>query len=172
MSPDVYGKLMVGMAIAPAEMESLRELVALLISMNAGKQAGFYTDFDLDSGSWTAPDTVSRTEFDRARVLIGEYVGETQRQIDDFGPLQGAAGPAARARPAKAASPPGAQLGYMLTRNRRAMGGPTAALRMDAPPPLEPPPPGVAASQPPGGNQRCIHQTRCQRRRGLVGMVG
>jgi hypothetical protein len=97
MSPDIYGKLMFGMAISPAETELLRELVALLVSMNAGKQAGFYTDFDPDSGSWTAPGTVSRTEFDRTRALIGEYAGETQRQIDDFGPLQSAAaGPAAR----------------------------------------------------------------------------
>jgi AbiV family abortive infection protein len=97
MSPDVYGKLMLGMAISPAETELLRELAALLVSMNAGKQAGFYTDFDPDSGSWTAPGTVSRTEFDRIRALIGEYAGETQRQIDDLGPLQSAAaGPAAR----------------------------------------------------------------------------
>ena len=27
--------------------------------MNAGKRAGFYTNFDPDTGSWTAPGTVS-----------------------------------------------------------------------------------------------------------------
>jgi hypothetical protein len=56
----------------------------LLASANAGKQSGFYTDFDSDSGSWTSPADVSQVSFDQIRPLIGDYIAETQRQLDEF----------------------------------------------------------------------------------------
>ena len=94
-SPGVYGNLMLGRAITPDEIAMLEQLADLLASANAGKQAGFYTDFDPNSGSWTSPGTVSSAEFAKIRTLIGDYVGETQRQIDDFRSFRStAAGPA------------------------------------------------------------------------------
>jgi hypothetical protein len=53
------------------------------------KKSGFYTD--PDSGSWTAPEDGGRAKLERIRTLIGEYVNETQRRIDDFGSFQNAA---------------------------------------------------------------------------------
>jgi AbiV family abortive infection protein len=44
--PDLYGRLMLGMATSPAETAKLQALDALLASANAGKQSGFYSDFD------------------------------------------------------------------------------------------------------------------------------
>jgi AbiV family abortive infection protein len=83
-SPDVYGKWMLGMAITPAETSALQELAELLTSANTKKQSGFYTDFDPGSGSWALPGNVSRAEFEKVRTLIGEYIDETQRQLDNF----------------------------------------------------------------------------------------
>ena len=51
---------------------------------NAGKQAGFYSDFDPDSGSWSSPRSVTGAEFAKIRALIADYVTETQRQLDEF----------------------------------------------------------------------------------------
>jgi len=82
--PDVYGKLMLGMVIDPAETAVLQKLTGLAASANAGKQSGFYTDFDPNSGSWTAAGNIVNSDFEEIRALIGEYVGETQRQIDSL----------------------------------------------------------------------------------------
>lgn len=82
--PNVYGKLMLGIAITPAEVAALRELAELLATVNAGKQSGFYTDFDPESGSWIAPGSATKAEFEKTRTLIGDYVAETRRQIDEF----------------------------------------------------------------------------------------
>src|SRR5438132_10057711 len=53
--PDLYGRLMLGMATSPAETAKLQALDALLASANAGKQSGLYSDFDPSAGSWTSP---------------------------------------------------------------------------------------------------------------------
>jgi hypothetical protein len=82
--PEIYGKLMLGIAVTPGEIAMLGELAGLLGSANARKQAGFYTDFDPHSGSWSAPAAVSDAEFGKIRALVGQYVAETQRQTDDF----------------------------------------------------------------------------------------
>jgi AbiV family abortive infection protein len=75
--PDLYGRLMLGMATSPAETAKLQALDALLASANAGKQSGFYSDFDPSAGSWTSPADVSQVGFDQIRPLIGDYVTET-----------------------------------------------------------------------------------------------
>jgi hypothetical protein len=75
---------MLGMATSPAETMQLEALAVRLASANAGKQSGFYTDFDSDSGSWTSPADVSQVSFDQIRPLIGDYIAETQRQLDEF----------------------------------------------------------------------------------------
>ena len=49
--PEIYGKLMLGIAVTPGEIAMLGELAGLLGSANSRKQVGFYTDFDPDSGS-------------------------------------------------------------------------------------------------------------------------
>ena len=82
--PDLYGRLMLGMATSPAETEKLQALDALLASANTGKQSGFYSDFDPSAGSWTSPADVSQVGFDQIRPLIGDYVTETKRQLDEF----------------------------------------------------------------------------------------
>lgn len=82
--PEIYGKLMLGIAGTPDEIRMLGEFAELLNSANAKKQAGFYTDFDPDSGSWSAPDAVSEAEFGEIRTLVGQFVAETQRQTGDF----------------------------------------------------------------------------------------
>lgn len=82
--PDLYGKLMLGRDITTAEEATLLELAGIAGSANAGKQAGFYTDFDPDSGTWSMPGTVSDAEFGRVRQMIGDFVAETQRQVDEF----------------------------------------------------------------------------------------
>jgi hypothetical protein len=84
MELDLYGMLMLGMAIGPTESAKLQALAALLASANAGKQSGLYTDFHPDSGSLTSPADVSEAGFGRIRPLIGDYVAETLRQLDDF----------------------------------------------------------------------------------------
>lgn len=89
--PEVYGKVMIGMAFSPGEITTLEELARLVSLANAGKQAGFYTDFDPDSGSWSAPAAASSTEFGKIRALIGDYVAETRRQVDEFRSFRSAA---------------------------------------------------------------------------------
>lgn len=82
--PDVYGKVMLGMSVGAADAVKIEELAGLLAAANSWKQAGFYSDFDPDSGSWSSPVSVTEAEFAEIRVLIGDYVGETQRQLDEF----------------------------------------------------------------------------------------
>lgn len=96
--PDLYGMLMLGVATGPTESAKLQALAALLASANAGKQSGLYTDFDPGSGSWTSPAEVSQADFDRIRPLIGDYVAETQRQLDDFASFRNTFSSTARAR--------------------------------------------------------------------------
>ncbi len=96
--PDLYGALMLGLATGPAETAQLQELAGLLALANIGKQSGFYTDFDPDSGSWTSPGDVSQASFDEIRALIGDYVAETQRQLDDFASFRTAAADATGTR--------------------------------------------------------------------------
>lgn len=82
--PDVYGKAMRGMTISSAEAAALQDVAWLLASANAGKQSGLYTDFDPDSGSWTAPGNVTSAGFEKVRAVAGDFVAATQRQIDEF----------------------------------------------------------------------------------------
>ena len=89
--PEIYSKLMLGIAGTPGEVGMLGELAEFLNSANARKQAGFYTDFDPDSGSWSAPAAVSEAEFGKIRALVGQFVAETQRQTGDFISFRGAA---------------------------------------------------------------------------------
>ena len=62
----------------------IEELAGLLAAANRRKQAGFYSDFDPDSGSWSSPGSVTEAEFAKIRALIGDYMNETQRQLDEF----------------------------------------------------------------------------------------
>jgi AbiV family abortive infection protein len=82
--PDIYGKVMLGMAVGAADAAKIEELAALLAAANPWKQAGFYSDFDPDSGSWSSPGSVTEAEFGKIRGLIGDYISETQRQLDEF----------------------------------------------------------------------------------------
>jgi AbiV family abortive infection protein len=82
--PGVYGQLMLGMPVSAEGTAMLDELAGLLSTANAGKQAGFYSDFDPDAGSWLSPSNVTEAEFAKIRALIGDYIGETQRQLDEF----------------------------------------------------------------------------------------
>lgn len=82
--PDVYGKVMLGMSVDAGEAVGIGELAELLAAANSWKQAGFYSDFDPDSGEWSSPGSVTAAEFAKIRALIGSYVAETQRQLDEF----------------------------------------------------------------------------------------
>ena len=82
--PDVYGKIMLGMSVDAAHAAKIAELAGLLDAANSWKQVGFYSDFDPDSGSWSSPGSITEVEFTKIRALIGEYVSETQRQLDEF----------------------------------------------------------------------------------------
>jgi AbiV family abortive infection protein len=82
--PDAYGKFMLGMSIDPEEAAKVVELLALLVGAERAKQAGFYSDFDPDTGSWSSPGSVTEPEFAKIRALIADYVIETQRQFDEF----------------------------------------------------------------------------------------
>jgi AbiV family abortive infection protein len=82
--PNVYGKIMLGIAIDPADAPTVLKLSLLAATANAGKQSGFYTDFDPDSGSWSSPAQIGSEEFDEIRELIGQYLDETQRQVESI----------------------------------------------------------------------------------------
>ena len=86
------------MAASPAETAKLQALDAVLASVNAGKQSGFYSDVDPSAGSWTSPADVSRVGFDQIRPLIGDYVTETKRQLDEFMSFRNTASGPASAR--------------------------------------------------------------------------
>jgi AbiV family abortive infection protein len=81
-TPHVYGKVMLGMALTPAEAAALPRLIKLVGQANAKKQSGFYADIDPESQKWTDPRDISRSEFEETRAFIGEFVTETQRQLD------------------------------------------------------------------------------------------
>jgi hypothetical protein len=82
--PDVYGRVMLGMSVGAGEAVGIGELVGMLTEANSWKQAGFYSDFDPDSGEWSSPDSITDAEFAKIRALIGDFVTETQRQLDEF----------------------------------------------------------------------------------------
>jgi AbiV family abortive infection protein len=82
--PDDYGKLMLGMPLSAEGTAMLRELTGLASTANAGKQAGFYSDFDPDSGTWSSPGSLTEADYAKVRVLIGDYISETQRQFNEF----------------------------------------------------------------------------------------
>ena len=82
--PDAYGRVMLGMSAGTEDAAKIEELRGLLAAANSAKQAGLYSDFDPDSGSWSSPGSVTEAEFAKIRALIGDYVTETQRQFDDF----------------------------------------------------------------------------------------
>lgn len=82
--PDVYTKVMLGMPVGAGEAAKFGELAGLLSAANSSKQAGFYSDFDPDSGSWSSPGSVTEAEFAKIRALIGDYANETQRQLYEF----------------------------------------------------------------------------------------
>jgi AbiV family abortive infection protein len=81
-SPSVYGKYMLGMALTPAEAAALPRLIKVLGQANVKKQSGFYADFDPETGKWADPRDISRSEFEETRALVGEFITETQRQLD------------------------------------------------------------------------------------------
>jgi len=80
--PDAYGKVMLGMSVGAEAAAKIGGLRRLLAAANSAKQAGFYSDFDPDSGS--SPASVTEAEYAQIRALIGDYVTETQRQFDEF----------------------------------------------------------------------------------------
>ncbi len=82
--PDAYGRVMLGMSVAAGEAAGVGELAGMLTEANSWKQAGFYSDFDPDSGEWSSPGSVTDAEFVKIRALIGGFVTETQRQLDEF----------------------------------------------------------------------------------------
>lgn len=82
--PDVYGKVMLGISVDAGEAVGIGELAELLAAANSWKQVGLYSDFDPDSGEWSSPGSVTDAEFAKIRALIGSYVTETQRQLDEF----------------------------------------------------------------------------------------
>jgi AbiV family abortive infection protein len=90
-TPGAYGNLLFGMPLPPDTIDEVRELVEVVSSANDSKQAGFYTDFDPDSGSWSAPGTVSDAVFGKMRAIIAAFIDETQRQLDDFRGFRGSA---------------------------------------------------------------------------------
>jgi len=77
--PDAYGEVMLGMSMSAEDAAQIEEPREFLTMANSSKQAGFYTDFDPDSGSWSSPGSVTEAEFAIIRALIGDYVTETQR---------------------------------------------------------------------------------------------
>jgi hypothetical protein len=82
--PDVYGRIMLGLPVDAGEVARVEELRGLLTTANSRKQAGFYSDFDPVSGSWSSPGSVTEGEFAKIRTLIGDYVCETKRQFNEF----------------------------------------------------------------------------------------
>jgi AbiV family abortive infection protein len=82
--PDAYGKIMLGMSVDAADEAKIKRLRELLATADSAKQAGLYSDFDPVSGSWSSPATVTDTDFTEIRGLIGSYVDETKRQLDEF----------------------------------------------------------------------------------------
>jgi AbiV family abortive infection protein len=88
-APGVYGNLLLGMPLPPDAVDEVRELAEVVSSANDSKQAGFYTDFDPVSGSWSAPGTVSDAVFGKMRAIIAAFIDETQRQLDDFMKFRG-----------------------------------------------------------------------------------
>jgi hypothetical protein len=72
------------MSVDAGEAAGIGELAEMLAAANSWKQGGFYSDFDPDSGEWSSPGSVTDAEFAKIRVLIGDYVNETQRQLDEF----------------------------------------------------------------------------------------
>ena len=53
--PDVYGRVMLGGRDSAGEAVGIGELVGVLTEANSWKQAGFYSDFDPDSGEVVVP---------------------------------------------------------------------------------------------------------------------
>jgi hypothetical protein len=49
------------------------------------RQSGLYSGFDPESGTWSSPASVTEAHYARPRVLAGNYISETQRQLDEFG---------------------------------------------------------------------------------------
>jgi len=88
-SPGVYGNLLLGMPLPPDALDDVQKLVEVVSSANDSKQAGFYTDFDPVSGSWSAPGAVSGAVFGEMRAIIAAFIDETQRQLDDFREFRG-----------------------------------------------------------------------------------
>jgi hypothetical protein len=77
--PGAYGSKVLGMDAA-----ALTELAGIFDMANGVKQAGLYTDFDPDAGSWSSPRSASKPDFARIRRLAGDFVAESQRQLDAF----------------------------------------------------------------------------------------
>ena len=92
--PDAYGGVMLGRSADAEDAAKIAELRGLLAMANSAKQAGFYSDFDPDSGLWWSPGGVTEPEFAKVRTLIGDYVTETQRQFDEFTRYRATAGQA------------------------------------------------------------------------------
>ena len=90
--PDVHGHLMLGIPVSAEGTAQVLKLAGMLNAANKGKQAGLYSDFDPDSGTWTSPAGITAAGYARPRALIGDYVRETQRQLEEFTAARPAAG--------------------------------------------------------------------------------
>jgi AbiV family abortive infection protein len=89
VSPGTYRNLILGIPLPPDAINEVQELNEVVSSANDSKQAGFYTDFDPASGSWSAPGIVSDAVFGKMRAIIAAFIEETQRQLDDFRGFRG-----------------------------------------------------------------------------------
>ncbi|HEY0784875.1 MAG TPA: hypothetical protein VGD62_03330, partial [Acidobacteriaceae bacterium] len=90
--PNVHGHLMLGMPVSAEDTAQVRELVESLSAANKGKQAGLYSDFDLDSGTWSSSAGITEADYARPHARIGHYVRETQWQLDEFTAVRSTAG--------------------------------------------------------------------------------
>jgi hypothetical protein len=75
---------MLDMPVSGEDAAALTELAGIFGMANGVKQAALYTDFDPGTGSWSSPRSASETEFARTRRLAGDFVAETQQQLDEF----------------------------------------------------------------------------------------
>lgn len=82
--PKIYHKLMLGQELSPVEKTAMANLIELLASADVRKQAGFYTDFDPDTATWSSPNDIGLPEYETVQTLVNEFVVETERQIDTF----------------------------------------------------------------------------------------
>jgi hypothetical protein len=82
--PDAYGKMKLGIPVGAEDAAMLQELIGLPSTANIGKQADLYSDFDPASGTWSSPGDITEADYAKVRTLIGDFISETCRQLDEF----------------------------------------------------------------------------------------